>query len=407
MNLYIFNETRRGAVFGIGTYIRELMAALKYSDVRICVVNLLSEKSQITREEVDDIRYWYFPEPIPDTRASEPSEQRQMYFHNIVYLLQLFIQDKTNLLFHLNFPQCGSFVEELKNVFDCKVISVAHFSHWGFAVFDNLPRLRNILNEKNPDNFGEEVKKMFEEEKSYYSKVDRCICLSEYMFEILCRDYELDAKNITVIPNGVSDVLDTSANFDLLRKKWNISDDEKIILFAGRLDEVKGIRYLIKAFCEVIQTYPETHLIIAGSGDYDTSLKEAKTVCTKITFTGLLEKDELYELYRIADVGVVPSLFEPFGYVAVEMMVHALPLVVTATSGLNEVVDSTCGLKIPLMKLPDNIEIDTKLLAQKIVYLLQHPTEAKHIGQNGRKRYLANYSPEVFRRNMIHLYSSL
>lgn len=407
MNLYIFNETRRGAVFGIGTYIRELIAALKNSHICICVVNLLSDKPQIRMEEVDGIRYWYFPEPIPDMRVSEPSEQRQMYFHNIVYLLQLYIQDKTNLLFHLNFPQCGSFADELKNTFECKVVSVVHFSHWGFTVFDNLTRLRSILKEVDPDNFGDEVKKMFEEEKSYYSKVDHCICLSEYMHEILCQDYELDTKNITVIPNGLSDVPDTSVDFDFLRKKWNIRTEEKIILFAGRLDEVKGIRYLIKAFCEVVQACPEAHLIIAGSGNYDTCLREAKAVCTKITFTGLLEKEELYELYRIADIGVVPSLFEPFGYVATEMMIHALPLVVTATSGLNEVVDHTCGLKVSLTELLDNTEIDTMLLAQKILYLLLHPTEAKEMGENGRKRYLANYSAEIFRRNMIHLYSSL
>lgn len=407
MNLYIFNETRRGAVFGIGTYIRELLTALKNSDIQVCVVNLLSDKPQIEMEETDGIRQWYFPEPIPDTRASEPSEQRQRYFHNVVYLLQVYIQNKTDLLFHLNFPQCESLVDELKHAFDCKVVSVVHFSNWGFTVFDNLPHLRNILNEEHPDSSGEEVKKLFEEDKSYYSKVDRCICLSRYMHEILCREYELDATHISIIPNGLSDVPDTSTDLTRLRKNWNIPAGEKIILFAGRIDEVKGIRYLIQAFREVVQTCPEARLIIAGSGNYDTCLQEAKAICTKITFTGLLEKEELYELYRMAEIGVVPSLFEPFGYVAVEMMIHALPVVATATSGLNEVVDQTCGLKIPLTELPDGIEINTSLLAQQILYLLQHPAEAKEMGQNGRKRYLAEYSSEIFSRNMIHLYASL
>ena len=180
-----------------------------------------------------------------------------------------------------------------------------------------------------------------------------------------------------------------------------------MVLFAGRLDEVKGIVYLIQAFQIVLATCPEARLIIAGSGNYDICLREAKTICTKVTFTGLLEKEDLYELYRMAAVGVVPSLFEPFGYVAVEMMIHAVPLVATATSGLDEVVDSACGLKVPLMRLPDRVEIDISLLAQKIVYLLQHPEEAKMLGQNGRKRYLANYSSEIFRQNMFHLYQSL
>lgn len=407
MNLYIFNETRRGAVFGIGTYVRELVSALKNSDIHLCVVNLLSDRPQITMEESGNVRYWYFPEPIPDIRVAEPSEQRRMYFHNIVYLLQLYIQDRTDLLFHLNFPQCEGLVDELKNAFDCKVVSVVHFSQWGFSVFDNLPRLRSILNEENPDSSDGKIKKIFEEDRSYYSKVDHCICLSEYMREILCREYELDAAHISVVPNGLSDVPDVAVDIESLRKKWNIHAGEKIILFAGRLDDVKGIVYLVQAFRTVLEACPEVRLIIAGSGNYDTCLREAKAICTKVTFTGLLEKEELYELYRMAEVGVVPSLFEPFGYVAVEMMIHAIPLVVTATSGLNEVVDSGCGLKIPLMRLSDRVEIDTSLLAQKIVYLLQHPEEAKTLGQNGRKRYLANYSSGIFRRNMFHLYQSL
>ena len=51
------------------------------------------------------------------------------------------------------------------------------------------------------------------------------------------------------------------------------------------------------------------------------------------------------------------------------MMMHELPIVATATSGLNEVVDESCGLKVPLIVSPDSVEIDTSLLAQKIVYL--------------------------------------
>lgn len=358
-------------------------------------------------DESDNVRYWYFPEPIPDVRIAEPSEQRKMYFQNVVYLLQLYIRDRTDLVFHLNFPQCEGLVDKLKNVFDCKIVSVVHFSQWGFVVFDNLPRLRSILSEKSLDSSEEEIKKVFEEDKLYYSKVDRCICLSEYMREILCREYGLDATHISVVPNGLNDVPDVAADAELLRKKWNIQAEERIILFAGRLDDVKGIVYLIQAFRMVLRACPKTRLIIVGSGNFNTCLRETKSICTKVTFTGLLEKEELYELYRIATVGVVPSLFEPFGYVAVEMMIHAVPLVVTATSGLNEVVDSACGLKVPLTVLPDRVEIDTSLLAQKIVYLLQHPEESKILGQNGRKRYLANYSSEIFRRNMLHLYQSL
>jgi glycosyltransferase len=408
MNLYIFNETRRGAIYGVGTYIRELTAALKDSGINVCVVNLTAEKPQIQTEEIDGIKHWYFPSVISDQRTTDSQKQWELYFRNVVYLLRLHMKDQKDLIFHLNFCQTGKLAGELKKAFVCRIVAVAHFSEWGFTVFDHLQRLRNILNEEHPDSFGENLQKSFEEERSYYSEADHVICLSNYMQEVLCRDYGLDAAKISVIPNGLFDVADdTAISMKHLRKKWNIQAREKIILFAGRIDNVKGVSYLIRAFREVLKKFQGCRLIIAGSGNYDTYFRETAGICTKITFTGLLEKQDLHELYQIADVGVVPSLFEPFGYVAVEMMMHELPVAVTATSGLNEVVDDTCGLKTPVTVLPDGVEIDAALLSENILYLLQHPIEAKQMGRNGRKRYLENYSSEIFRRNMLKVYQSL
>ena len=419
MNLYIFNQTRRGAEYGVGTYIRELTAALKGGELNICVVNLTSDKPQIHTEIKDGIRNWYIPKVIADQRTSDNQKLWELYFRNVVYLLRLHIQDKKNLIFHLNFHESAKLAEALKNAFACKIVSTAHFSGWGFTIFDNPERLGRILNEEYTDGFGENVKKSVEEEKMYYSKSDRVICLSDYMKKILCGDYGLDATKIAVIPNGLTDqgnqgIAGLARNDGrmrnskkTLRKKWNIRSNEKIILFAGRLDEVKGVSYLIRAFREVLNQCSSCRLIIAGSGDYDKYLQEAKELGTKITFTGLMERNDLYEIYQIANVGVVPSLFEPFGYVAVEMMMHKLPVVATATSGLNEVVDESCGLKIPVTILPDSVEVDVSILAKKIVYMLQNPVEAKQFGRNGRKKYLEKYTSKVFRNNMLKLYQSV
>ncbi|MFV0585027.1 MAG: TIGR04157 family glycosyltransferase [Parabacteroides gordonii] len=407
MNLYIFNQTRRGSLFGVGTYIRELITALKGHEINVCVVNLISDRPQIHIERIDGVDHWYFPLAILDQRTISHQEQWDLYYRNVVYLLKLHINDRKNLIFHLNFFESGKLAEELKNAFDCKLITVTHFFDWGFAIYDNPQRLCHILNEKHPDAFEEKLQRTFEEEKLYYSKMDHVICLSDYMKEFLCRDYGLDITKISLIPNGLSDVFDASTDIECLRKKWNLSSQEKIILFAGRIDEVKGVIPLIKAFREVLKTNKDCRLIMAGSGDYDKCFQECKDICSKITFTGLLKKEDLHELYQMADIGVVPSLFEPFGYVAVEMMMHNIPVVVTATSGLNEVVDDTCGLKIPLTIFPDCVEIDFKLLSEKIIYLLEHLTEAKLMGDNGRRRYLYYYSSKIFCDNMLQIYKKL
>lgn len=80
MNLYIFNQTRRGAVFGVGTYIHELVTALKGRDINICVVNLISEKPQIQTEWIDGIQYWHFPLAISDQRTTNDKRPRTMGF---------------------------------------------------------------------------------------------------------------------------------------------------------------------------------------------------------------------------------------------------------------------------------------------------------------------------------------
>jgi hypothetical protein len=70
MNLYIFNDTCSGAMYGIGTYIRELTISLKDSNINICLINLFSDMPQIIIEEKTNIKYWYFPKPIQEQRTT-------------------------------------------------------------------------------------------------------------------------------------------------------------------------------------------------------------------------------------------------------------------------------------------------------------------------------------------------
>ena len=407
MNLYIFNKSSQAMVYGVGTYIRELTKSLCHSSINVCVINLMSDKPHILKEEVDGIRYWHFPKFVAERRTIDFLKKSDLYYRNVVYLLQFYIEDKKDLVFHLNYNQSDKLVEELRNTFDCKLITVVHFSGWGITVFDNLQRLRAALNNERPDNFEENLKRTIVEEKSYYMSMDKVICLTKYMNEILCMDYQLPQERITTIPNGLSDIFDTEFDSRQLRKKWNLNLSEKIILFAGRLDEVKGLNYALNSFRSVLRKHPRCRLIIVGDGMYNEYMKASLDICTRITFTGLIDKEKLYELYGLADIGIVPSLFEPFGYVAVEMMMHGLPVVVTETSGLNEIVDDTCGLKVPLKKNADKVEIDTDLFAEKILYLLEHPKVAKQLGENGRQRYLKHYTAEIFRKNMLEFYQSL
>jgi glycosyltransferase involved in cell wall biosynthesis len=105
--------------------------------------------------------------------------------------------------------------------------------------------------------------------------------------------------------------------------------------------KLEGINYLITGFKKVLENYPDTRLFIAGDGNFNGLLKESSGFWSKINFTGRLDKETLYDFYQMADMGVVCSLHEEFGLVAIEMMMHALPVIVTKTSGLDEIVEDT------------------------------------------------------------------
>ena len=252
MNLFIFNESSQAAVYGIGTYINELIKSVSHSDINLNLVYLYSDNTQILIKEIDGVHHWHFPMPIRKPQTAPSKKRIEQYYRNIVYLLQLYITDNEDLIFHLNYFQNCKLAEELKKAFICKVILTIHSFNWSFEIFDNRQQLRYILNKEQNYSLHEGLKKSVEEEKSLYSKVDHIICLSNYMKEILCSEYGLCDSKISIIPNGLNDSLISisqeiagQARNDTvlpgLRSKWNIHNKEKIVLFAGRMDEIKGL----------------------------------------------------------------------------------------------------------------------------------------------------------------------
>jgi len=412
MNLYLFNDNDNASIFGIGTYIKELIHALEDTTITIHIVHLNSVRPKFEIEKTGKVENWYIPEVRYDPPHSmmHSIQLIEEYNRNVIYLLRIHIKNTKDLIFHFNYALSYTIAKELKLVFDCKTVFSLHYTKWHLELHGNLDKLHKIKTktEKQRSSFEQIIFFTNEYESAFFQEVDRVIAISQHMQFILNSEYQLDTKKISLIANGLEDIYaESQTNREILRRKWRISEKEFLILFAGRLESVKGLSFLLEAFRKVLEKESDCRLIIAGNGKYDLYLKENIDICTKVTFTGFLKKNKLYELYQIADIGVVPSLYEPFGYVAVEMMMHGLPIIATATSGLNEVVDEASGLKLPVNEYPDRVEIDTDLLADKIVYLLRHPQKAKQMGQNARQRYLIHYSSDVFRENMLSFYKIL
>lgn len=155
---------------------------------------------------------------------------------------------------------------------------------------------------------------------------------------------------------------------------------------------------------------PNVHLFIAGEGNnMKQYLSEAYPDWTKITFTGFLNKEQLYDLYKIADVGVVCSLHEEFGFTAIEMMMMNIPLVVSDTTGLAEIVrDNSSGFKVPIIYRDGFPQLDTEVLSEKICILLNNRQIAFAASRKmGRKKFINKYNTLLWNRKMLELYKSL
>ena len=152
---------------------------------------------------------------------------------------------------------------------------------------------------------------------------------------------------------------------------------------------------MAESFIELQKVYPQLRLIIAGDGNYNAIFPKLTFGWSKVIFTGFVDKTILYELFSIADIGVLPSFHEEFGYVALEMMMMGLPLVVGRTSGLSElVVNGVSGITVTLNR--EKKEENSLALQTAIKELLDRPLLRKEYARNGRLRFLQNYNFETF-----------
>jgi glycogen synthase len=173
------------------------------------------------------------------------------------------------------------------------------------------------------------------------NRADRVITCSHYMRAHVSDIYGLEEEQVAVISNGI-DPLDLQPVDDLptLRARF-AAPDERLVLLVGRLVYEKGFQLALEALPGLIERLGDVRFLVAGSGTHEAELKAQAAELGLMehgTFLGWIGDDVLHSLYRIADLCVVPSIYEPFGLVALEAMASGCPCIVADTGGLREVV---------------------------------------------------------------------
>jgi len=172
-------------------------------------------------------------------------------------------------------------------------------------------------------------------------RADAVIVCSYYMRGHVADIFDIDERRIAVIPNGI-DPSEMRPAGDLAAMRLEFAKPhEKLVLFVGRLVYEKGFQLALEALPSVVEKVENVRFLVAGSGTHEAELKaqaQRLGLSEHGSFLGWIGDDVLHSLYRIADLCVVPSIYEPFGLVALEAMASGCPCIVADTGGLREVV---------------------------------------------------------------------
>lgn len=405
-HIYLINTGARAAQYGIGTYVKQVVEFLKNnSSLHVSVINLNSEEKEFKVMQ-DNSSVRRFEIPMIGYSGRKTDEER--YYRNIVYLMRPHILLSDQNIFHFNYLHHAPLARFFRNIdTNCLIMITIHYFDWCFELRGNVTRFRSLLS-KLADEREEKEKRLldiYERDKSFFQEADRIVCLSIITYQLLHKYYNLSDKKMEVLYNGLKDeaICLNEKERQEQKKALLFHDSDRIILFVGRLDEVKGLDSLIKAFHKVLEEVPDARLIIAGDGNYNFYLKECTNIWNRVIFTGKINKEQLYKFYQIADLGVMPSFHEQCSYVAIEMMMHGIPLIGTDSTGLGEMVGEDSGRLIQLQETEEDVILPIEDLAADIVNMLSSPID--EIRKNSRKRYEMSYLLNDMEHKMITIYN--
>lgn len=233
----------------------------------------------------------------------------------------------------------------------------------------------------------------------------RVIVCTEYMRGECCKWFNTPNDKIDVIYNGVNA---KKFEFDWTEKEraaWRKQialPEEKIVMYVGRFVREKGIHVLLNAASAVLAREPRTKFVIVGGGHREHFERFVRWygLQEKVLFTGFMANRSLHQMYRCADVAVFPSLYEPFGIVALEGMAAGAAVVASDAGGLKEVVqhDQTGTL---------HYAGSSESLAWAILRVLQDEKRAKQMNLAARERLYTDFDWDNIAQQTLNVYEQV
>ena len=289
-------------------------------------------------------------------------------------------------LIHAHDWLVGDAAIAIKNTFKIPLIATIHATEYG----------------RNNGIYHSGQKYIESKEKSLAYNAWRVIVCSQYMHHEVERALQCPWDKIDVIYNGIRPEKKTHpTNFDSVAFRRRFAkDDERIIYYVGRMAHEKGIFVLLNAAPQILwKMGGKVKFVIIGGGNTDSLQQQAAHlgISDRCNFTGFMPDEELDKFQTIADCAVFPSLYEPFGIVALESFAARVPVVVSNTGGLPEVVQHTKTGIVTHTNDPDS-------LAWGILEVLNNPDYVQCLVENAYKSLKTRFSWDKLAQQTIAVY---
>lgn len=240
--------------------------------------------------------------------------------------------------------------------------------------------------------------------KIAFRKYDSVVCVADSVKRFEEKAEFHTPSKLSVIHNGI--ILENYKNLKRtsnLREELGFDRAAKIILNVGRLDEKKGLRFLVEAMPQILSKVACAKLLIVGDGNFRSNLEEKikeLKLEDSVFLLGLKNVDEVQNIYQNSDIFVFPTLTEALSNVLLESMINGLPVISTNTGGNPEVIeDGKSGILIPME--------DSRAISDNVCNLLSNPEKMKQLSENAQKRVREHFSLEKTVTEYLKLYKSL
>ena len=402
----IVNYSSNAAIYGIGTYIREYIHCLTRMGCRVNLIELGLDESnhEIYVTEKELMRTIHIPYV---SRGSMDT-----YNKCVCRLLRLYLVDSGELIFHFHYLQSSSLFMYIKKYFPLsKSVLTVHYLYWSARFNGNFTAYEDIVKKRNRENIKRKYKDVvenYQQEKDFISAVDKTVCLSFDTYKLLTELYGIKEEKLFVAPNGLTlrkGLLSAEMKKEL-RRKFHIQDNEKVIIFVGRINRIKGIYPLLSCFNKIVDEYPDCRMILIGDGDINNVIKYAREAISKITFVGRLDKKKLYQWYSIADIAVFPSYYEECSYVGIEMLMHGIPIVASDGYAVRNMFSKDNAVIATIKKWDKSDEFENSLI-NAIFSLLESDELSKNKRKQALQEYYRTYQLKCMQKKYAELFTVL